>query len=308
MPRSDAGWTGSALELVKIQLLDKVVEETEQGRGADTSQFLGDISDDDRLLRTAAKALDTESLAKAHGDYDGGVTLLATPAGDALAQTRRERRANRKLRAVACRDALLDWCYGLGEVANIGNFPGVVQAHFEGDPFTDGEIQQAVRDLKEKGLATGDGSLGGGIARPSLTAAGRSVVEDYDSSIRAYETHDRAPSGRSTTINFGGGTFSGQLSVGDNNQMTQAGASTDPELAELITAVLESATGTVEEKRVAKLVAQLQLEADEEEPEPTTVSKTLDRLQDTAAKTGSSALILAVGKLAEHGLRMLGLT
>ena len=306
MARSDAGWTDSAFELTKIRLLDKVQEENEKGFAPVDAQFVGIVSDDERLLKTAARALGDEGLAVTESGLSPEISLQTTAAGQALVQTRNERRGNRKLRPAAARDALLDWCYQVGEVANIGNFPSAVQAHFEGDPFTEDEISQASRDLNERGFITGTGSMGGGIARPSLTAAGRSVVEDYDSSIRAYETRDQTPRGHATTINFDGGSFSGQLTVGDHNQVTQNNGSMDPEFGELVKAVLESASGTSGEDRVAKIVAQLQLEAVEESPEPTIVSKALERLQDTAAKTGSSALVLAAGQLAEHTVKMLG--
>ena len=306
LARADTGWTDSALELAKIRLLDKVQEENEKGFAPVDGQFVGIVSHDERLLKTAARALGDEGLAHTEAGLSPEISLQATAAGEALVQTRKERRGNRKLRPAAARDALLDWCYQVGEVANIGNFPSAVQAHFEGDPFSEDEINQASRDLEEKGFITGSGSAGGGIARPSLTAAGRSVIEDYDSSIRAYETRDQTPRGHATTINFDASTFSGQLTVGDYNQVTQNTGSVDQEFSELVKAVLDSASGTSEEDRVAKIVAQLQLEADEESPDPTTVSKALQRLQDTAAKTGSSALVLAAGQLAEHTAKMLG--
>lgn len=310
MPRPNAGWTDSFLELVKIRLLDKTQEMNEEGWAPEATQFVGDLADNERLLKTAAKGLAAEGLAKTEEDLGGGVSLMITPAGETLVQTRSEQRKNPRLRAAACREAVLDWCYTAGVDVSLREFAGDVRAHFAGDPFSQDEIQAAARDLREKGLITGKGTLQNQILRVGITAAGKSVVEDYDSSIKAYESQGQTATGL-TTIHIEGSTFSGQLTVGDSNQITQNNAGAGSEFADLLQAVLAAASQTNEDERVAKLVAQLQLEAEEEEPDSTFVGKTLDRIQDTAAKTGSNALIDAVGRLFQyihdHGIpQMLG--
>lgn len=298
MTRSNSGWTESSLELVKIRLLDKTQAQNEKGRAPEASQFVDALAVDERLLKTAAKALSAEGLAQTQEDFDGGITLMINSAGEALVQTRRERRLNPRFRSIACRDALLDWCYSTGQDLSVREFAGDIRANFEGDPFTPDEVAGAALDLREKGLITGKGTLQAQILRASITAAGKSVVEDYDSSIRSYEMRGQT-SPRQTTIHIEGSTLSGQLTVGDYNQVTQNNSGSTSELTDLIKAVLEAAAGTSEEDRVSKLVTQLQLEADEQKPESTFVSKTLDRLEDAAAKSTSTGLVYAVTQLAQ---------
>lgn len=311
MPRPNAGWTDSSLELVKIRLLDKTQELHEEGMALEVNTaFLGEITDNKRLLNAAAKGLAAEGLAKTEEGLAGGLGLFIAPAGEALVQTRSEQRKNPRLRAAACREALLDWCYIAGVDVSLREFAGDVRAHFEGEPFSQDEREAAARDLREKGLITGKGTLQNQILRVGITAVGKSVVEDHDSSVKAYESQGRSPASV-TTIHIEGSTFSGQLTVGDANQITQNNEGAGSEFVDLLQAVLTAASQTNEDERVAKLVAQLQLEAEEEEPDSTFVGKTLDRIQDTAAKTGSGALVDAVGRLLQyihdHGIpQMLG--
>jgi hypothetical protein len=216
-----------------------------------------------------------------------------------------ERRSDPRRRAVACRDALLDWRYGRNRAdwrygrnpADIQLFPNDVRAHFEGDCFTKEEIVSATCDLIEKGF------LGGGrvslIPRSAvvleITAAGKTVVESYGSSISAYENRNQ---NGSPMINITGSTFSGQLSIGDHNRQTQTNNGVaGSELAELMQAVLDAAKGTDVENRVNKLITQLDLEVDEEQPDPSTVEKTLDRLK--AVGTTTVAVLPAIDRLIE---------
>jgi hypothetical protein len=62
---------------------------------------------------------------------------------------RAERRSDPRKRAVACRDAILDWCYSHMSARDINEFTADVRANLEGDPFTDEEIISASRDLQE---------------------------------------------------------------------------------------------------------------------------------------------------------------
>ena len=133
------------------------------------------------------------------------------------------------------------------------------------------------------------------------------IVEHYGSSISAYE--NRGATG--PVIDFHGSAFSGIFSMGDHNKIRQTNSGAGgSELADLLAAVIEAAKGTEVEDRVGRLVTQLGLEADEEEPDQTIVGKTLDRLQDTAStEVGQAAgkgLAYAVTRLAqwcyEHGI------
>ena len=49
-------WLDRLVELVKIQLLDKAQEMNEEGWAPEATQFVGDLADNERILKTAAKA------------------------------------------------------------------------------------------------------------------------------------------------------------------------------------------------------------------------------------------------------------
>ncbi len=108
-----------------------------------------------------------------------------TERGRALLAERRARRENaRSSRALACRDAFLDWCYAWtsskGYVPDIDAFSSDVRSYFEGGPFSPAEIAWASKHLRDIGMITGPEVEGVGIVRPNITPRGRTVVEDYD--------------------------------------------------------------------------------------------------------------------------------
>jgi hypothetical protein len=287
---STRGWTSSKLELIKIQLLDRVHQETKDGEIPGLYSYAGDVADDGEMVQAAAGTLVADGLVDGNASYGGSLSPFLMPAGKTVMLERRERRSDSRKRAVACRDALLDWCYGHSG-QDIAGFADDVRAHFEGDPFTQQEIISASNDLQEKEYIT--------IAmfRPQITAKGKTVVESYDSSIANYENRSQpAPSG-GTVINVNTGRITGQLSIGDNNRLTRKTGTRASELTELIAAVLEAAKGTPEEQRVARAMAQLELEADGDEPDPTIIGKVLERATDIAEDTVSDGLKSALKKL-----------
>lgn len=301
------GWTDSLLELLKIQVLDHLAKDTSEGR-IRVEELTGSPTGDPELLDTAVRALVSDGLVEkmkpSLADKGAGPVRI-NGQGSALVQQRRERRSNRKLRAVACRDALLDWCYEENH-PNLDDFDINVRSHFEGDPFTLEEFHSASRDLKDKGLINGTGAMGAGVIRPQITATGKTVVESYNSSISEWENRSSTPT-PTNTFNFQGSTFSGQMSVGDGNQMNQTTGTSTSELAELVQAVLSAAEGTEQQPKVNNLIAQLQLEAAEDEPDPVIVSKTLDRLENVATQSASGALVEATKQLIDFTLRWAGL-
>lgn len=301
-----SGWTDSLLELLKIQVLDHLAQDTKERIRVE--DLASSPTNDPELLDTALRALVSDGLLnkmdRSLGDRGVGPVRI-NGQGSALIQQRRERRSNRKLRAVACRDALLDWCYE-EDHPNIDDFDINVRSFFEGDPFTPEEFHSASRDLKDKGLISGTGAMGAGIIRPQITAIGKTVVETYNSSISDWENRSATPK-PSNTFNFQGSTFSGQMSVGDSNQMNQTTGISTSELAQLVQAVLGAAEGTEQQPKVNNLIAQLQLEAAEEEPDSAIVSKTLDRLETVATQSASGALVEATRQLIDFTLRWAGL-
>jgi hypothetical protein len=295
---SARGWTKSRIELIKIQLLDLVDEHCRNVGPEPVESYAGHLTGDQQLLDAAARSLVANDLVYDGASYAGTLSPYPTQAGKDLVLVRRERRSDPRSRAVACREALLDWSYQNGR--GIDEFAGDVRAHFEGDPFTPEEIRNASRDLKQMELVSGE------TIRPQITPTGKTVVEHYDSSISSYGKQNQPAS--SQTIEFKGNTISGQISIGDHNQLGQRVGADAAELADLVAVVIEAARGTAEEERVGKLVAQLQLEADEDEPEPATVKKGLERLKGVVVETGSKALGFAVTQLGKYFFKHYGIS
>jgi hypothetical protein len=135
------------------------------------------------------------------------------------------------------------------------------------------------------------------VIGPQITAVGKTVVESYGSSISSYENRHQPATTSQTVIKIKTDQISGQLAIGDNNRLSQKTGTRAGELTELIAAVLEAAKGTPEEQRVARAMAQLELEADGDEPDPTIIGKVLERAKDIAEDTVSDGLKSALKKL-----------
>jgi hypothetical protein len=135
------GWTDSRLKLIGIQLLDLVHQKSKDGEVPPLYPY-GKELDDFEFVLAAAHALVAAGLIKSNASASGSLSPYLTPAGKTLVLERRERQSDPKRRAIACRDALLDWCYA-DNAEHIDEFAGDVRAHFEGDPFTRTEIRAA---------------------------------------------------------------------------------------------------------------------------------------------------------------------
>ena len=99
------------------------------------------------------------------------------------------------------------------------------------------------------------------------------------------------------------GNVSGQIAIGDSNQLTQQ-SSSDTDLQALLAAILSAAAGTREEEQVGRLVTAVQLEADQDEPDAHVLNKNVQRLQAVGQKAGGAALT-PLGNLVDwisHGL------
>lgn len=249
------GWTDSKLELLKIQLVDLVHQNMSGDGGTTSRESASALSDDSDLLQAAADALIEDGLVVGYHTLGGGFPSLSiTSRGGTAVVALRERRTNRRLRSVACREALLDWAYDVDRNADLSDFSDDVRAHFDSQPFTYDEVQTAAKDLDAIGLVKALKTLQGVIGL-SITMEGKTVVENYGGSISTYENRGQDPVGqRVTTVNLTGDGFSGVFSVGDQNQVTQTNGATSAELTELIQAVIEAARGTEIEGRINKLM------------------------------------------------------
>lgn len=298
MRNHDRGWSPSELELIKIQLLDLAIENCTDGSIPLLSDYADDLTDDPRLLGNAVKALVADGLVVADERLAGIVGVVPTDHGEITAAQRSELRKDRRLRSRACREAVLDWLYGQNHPV-VTAFKGDTRAHYLGEAFTDDEIRSATRDLRDKGLVKGTVMASGWVLRPNITVQGKVVVEDFDSSISTYEGNGTATPSGSTTVNISGENLNGVFTFGDNATITQNNGTSGSELTSLLARIIEAARGTNEEATVNRLVTKIQLEADDDEPDETVVTKAVERLEAVATQATSNALVHSITQLAQ---------
>ena len=187
------GWTDSAAQHLQHLLLEAVESATSDEDVPTLDSYAETLNETPEAVIAAARTLRYRGLLFADSRLAGDATMAVqlTERGRALLAERRVRRENaRSSRALACRDAFLDWCYAWtsskGYVPDIDAFSSDVRSYFEGGPFGPAEIAQASKHLRDIGMITGPEVAGVGIVRPNITPRGRTVVEDYDSSITTY--------------------------------------------------------------------------------------------------------------------------
>ena len=187
------GWTNSASQHLQHLLLEAVDSATSAGDVPALNTYAETLNETPEAVIAAGRSLRYRGLL--FGDTrpagDAAMAVELTERGRALLAERRARRENaRSSRALACRDAFLDWCYAWtnskGYVPDIDAFSNDIRSHFEGAPFTPAEIAWASAHLRDIGMITGPEEAGVGIVRPNITPRGRSVVESFDSSITTY--------------------------------------------------------------------------------------------------------------------------
>ena len=287
------GWTSSELELRTTQLLELVYDSKDAEGGVLDLRDPDALGGDPDLVGDAARLLVGDQLVHG-GETLGGIgysSLYISDAGRAVVRARRERRTNRVERAIACREALLNWTYTQSGFVAVEDFAADVRAHFEGDPFTEEEIRTAAADLKTKGLVQTVDVAEAGPIRMQIHVDGKTVVENFDGSISAYERRDQM---QSNVFHVSGN--SGIFSVGNNNHITQAQGAKLDEVLQLVQEVTESARGTEVEEEVAAASRDLAKQATTEKPSKELLLAGLDQLETTVKK--SASLLSYIPKLA----------
>ena len=108
-------------------------------------------------------------------------SCLILPAGIDFIDEVRRRRGDTVGRRRAARDAVLRWLYdrkAAGEAYPVMTHERMGSyALYYGHAFTNQETDDAAKWLREQGYLRGQGSMGAGIARPSITALGEQMVE-----------------------------------------------------------------------------------------------------------------------------------
>lgn len=315
---SSQGWTASRDELLQINLLDWSYDNSRDGTLPDLGTYLDEHEGaDDESTEAAMNALASARLVDTVITMGGlrNWGLAPSAEGSTALRARRDRRQNKSARAVAAREALLDWFYEqqrdgvhFAITTNVLNDP---RGHFEGDPFTDQEIDDASAFLLDKGLVKSAGaSWGAAVLRGEITPLGEEVVENHEGSIRAWSSAQNGGGAPQFVTHFNA-PVSGQVGIGNSvtqTQTTTSGIDTTTLLA-LLADVREAASEIRESDRAYLLsyVDVIQAEATSPEPDPTMLERSGGRVKQLAAKVGDAGLSASVGALVGYIATALGL-
>lgn len=299
MTQSAAGWTRDRAELIAWQVLVWLAQQP-SGHDGDTAPFREDRGLAAEDLLSAMRRLRSEGFTERPDFMVADETWAdVTNAGHVEAQRIEAARSDRSKRAIACREALLDWLYENEVGPRPSHYPvtshflGDTRAYFFGDPFAESEVDRAAAFLKNQGLIAGiDTAQSAGPVRSKITGRGLRLVEEQGG--RLYVPATSTPS--FTNVIHGS---VGQIAQGSHFQQVQ-NLGTDPEA---LRSALEAVAAAVEElgdddrATASRAIATIEDEAADGFPEPGTVRRRAERLQEIAERVGTAALTSAVGQL-----------
>lgn len=265
----DRGWGWTTSEIRQIRLVEWIVPQS-----ADTyvpvKPFYDEQSDQEALTLPVVHGelhdLARRSLIDLHAGIGGveSYDALATPEARLLVEQLQARRADKRLRKAACRDAMVDWLYSRDAVSPLTQpardemLNDLRWSVWLAAPFSFDDLDAAAAWLDRHSLVKGvmidqcDGPV-----RLYLTDEGVVCVEQFGSDTSRYvEMHERGPgSGPAVRI----GTNSGQVQVaGDYARQVQGVGASREELQLMITGITEivralvpGASGVHEAERAA---------------------------------------------------------
>ncbi|TFF12438.1 hypothetical protein [Cellulosimicrobium funkei] len=235
--------------------------------------------------------------------FSGGILL---PVGEDLVERVRRVRASAVERNKAVRNSLLRWVYdqGVGAHPTLDHFLQSEHNQFHGQPFSKRELHQASRWLRETGHIDGQGSSGGGIARPTITASGTQVVEsgaDVNSPHAApvQQTFHTKFTGQISNVAVGGSGF------------TQTATTLDLQAVEAATNALDLVRETLEAlaqagaDRAALAEALEQARTVDPSKEPGLIRSILAKIKTTIAAGAGGALGGVVVEQIERAMEQL---
>lgn len=304
---------GSPSALRQFHLLQCVQQlgEPNRHRSADTS-ILYDEADALGLDRRAFDS-DLESLLdkkwifyeKASG-RTSDVTI--TQHGINVAEEFQSFRTNPRKRNVAARDAVLQWLYDEqlnGRTSpNISRFTSSKYGNFYGLDFTETEISQTTRNLRERQFIRGKAAMGGPIVRPEITALGIQKIEDQDMPP-AVAASERAPvihinNSGSMNLTTGGTNVSQSITL-TSNQID--------DVRKVATALKQMlpilGIPTERQPEALEVATQLEEEADAPAPAPGRLKSLLNRMTEVLALGTAEGAVEALNGLAEKALENL---
>ncbi|TNM69149.1 hypothetical protein FHN55_05030 [Streptomyces sp. NP160] len=246
-----------------------------------------------------------------------GTSCSLTQRGIDFIDELRSRRGDIVGRRRAARDAVLRWLYDSN--ARGDSHPIISWIHqtgygyYYGLGFSQQEIEDATRWLAEKGFLRGQGSWGGGIPRPSITAAGEDVVESKRSvnDVSPSLPGDDVPS-PSTVTNYN--ITGGNINIADHSPGAQQSISISTETRQQVLGVaqaLDDARGilgldSAQTQVAAQVSADLRAEASAPQPDRGRLRELLAKVSEVAVSGTGTAIGSAVVALAEQAIAAIG--
>lgn len=211
-------------------------------------------------------------------------------------------------RNMAARDAVLQWLYDEHlhgrSSPNIARFTISKYGQFYGDDFTETEISQATRILRERQFIRGTAAMGGSVIRPEITALGIQRIEDQETPP-AVAASERAPV---FNINNSGNM---NLTTGGNN-VSQSIALTSnqvDDVRKVATALREMlpilGIPAEHQAEVVEVATELEQETNDPAPAPGRLKSLLNRMMEVLALGTAEGAVEALNGLAEKALENL---
>jgi hypothetical protein len=265
----ERGWGWTISEIRQIQLVEWIVPQS-ASTYVPVKPFYDELADQDVLTLAVVdgdlRSLQQRSLLDLAAGLGGieSYDALATPEARRLVEDLQARRANKRLRKAACRDAMVDWLYsqdGLSPLAQPARDEMLNDLHWGvwfAQPFSVADLDAAAAWLYRHGLVKGimvdecEGPI-----RLYLTDSGVTSVEGFRSDTGRYvETQQRGPgSGPAVQI----GTNSGQVQIAGDRAHQVQNIGTDAEqlrllitgIAEIVRSLVPDASDAHEAERAA---------------------------------------------------------
>jgi hypothetical protein len=216
------------------------------------------------------------------------ISLALTATGLDLAQRMKDISDTPAARRRACRNAFLRWVNAARDMPqgtpHSVSISGTPYATFYGSAFTDQEVADASRWLKDNNFITGPGTWQAGILRARLTHKGEIYAEgelDVNQPERSPAGHHVMVSGHgnAVSLNSPGSVQSINVTVTDDHRK---------QLLQLADSIEQASTSLIGDDDDIDLPAQLREAAGQDDP--SVVKRALARMQTVLIDEGSSAL------------------
>lgn len=220
-------------------------------------------------------------------------------------------RSDPRKRAQAARSLVLEWLYEeylRGSTSpNISQFSVSKYGTFYGSEFTEGEIMQATRYLRDQQLIQGKAAMGGPIVRPQISPRGIQTIE-YEDKPAAVVASKRASVTHHYIINN-----SGQMNLAagsENVSQVMTLTTTQINHARMATNAFSQTLPIlgVPEKRQAEakqVIAELEEETASSDPKPGKLKSLLNKVVEIAVLGTAEGAVEAVVSLAQKAIENL---